>query len=393
MHWLRFQLGKRYNAAQWTLPTDWMSKDHYHQVLTELDPTSSPGIPYCREATTIGQWLQMDPFKRFNQDKADILWHDINRLLSGDYQHHYRVFVKDEVYTPKKVKEGRWRLIIAPSLAVQVAWQMLFGEYYKRIVRKPYSTPSSYGLCYMAGGWRRFDNYLTSNNMDLCIDKSAWDFNSPGWVYQLALDVMFDLLDHPRKVEWKNIAQTLFDDAFKHSLLHFPCGSLFRQNFFGFMKSGLVGTIDLNSFAQVAISDLATFRLRTNQRKIKATGDDTVEEGDADPLYIEQLQLAGCVVKEANKAHQFMGFDVGKNFTPMYPLKHIANILTCGEEERPETIDSYLRIYANCKSQYSRWKKLQKLLGYQTSKTDFSNWFWLNHPDARDRGVVRDLTW
>lgn len=346
---------------------------------------SSPGIPYCLEASTNGDWLKFQ-YPYADSQQAERLWLDVQRVLNGGFEHHFRVFTKDENHAPRKVQEGRWRLIIASALPVQVAWHMIFGSFYEKIVRDPYATPSAYGLVYPGGGWKVFYKYLRARGMNKCIDKSAWDFNAPGWVFWVWLRVQTELLNHSQRNTWLHYATILFKDAFENSLLHFPCGRLYRQKFSGFMKSGLVGTIDLNSAAQVLISDLASIRLNRSPKKIKATGDDTIEDGVCDEPYLLEMAKAGCVVKEVVQGYQFMGFDV-ENFVPMYPVKHLANIRMAKEIFRTEILDTYMALYSNVPEMYEKWASLAQDLGLKIPRRRFEHSFWLNDPRALDTGV------
>lgn len=358
-----------------------MEETHYQRVLLGLERKSSPGIPYCRVATTIGQYLEFDGLS-YNKDRAAALWLDVQKVLEGKFEHHFRVFMKEEPHNPKKVKEGRWRLIIASALSVQIAWHMVFGEYYTTIIDEPYSTPSSYGMVYPGGGWRMLRNECKIKELKYCIDKSAWDFNAPGWVFWTQLEVQHQLLRDNRSSLWLTYATRLFEDAFENSLLHFPDGTMYRQEFSGFMKSGLVGTIDLNSGAQVLLSDLATLRLGLPPKRIRATGDDTIENGPVDEAYIQQLEKAGCRVKCFQEAVEFMGFDL-ETFEPMYPSKHIANALLSRKETRKEVLDAYMMLYANSPMFY-KWKALMYAAGYTPSRSDFECQYWLNNPMSQD---------
>lgn len=328
-----------------------------------LDRTSSPGYPLTNQAPTIGDWLfrgELEP----DPIRAEMLWRMVNDVISGDFEHIYKVFVKQEPHKLKKCQEKRWRLIIAASLPVQVLNHMIFSDFQDQILKLTGAHPSAYGLVYGAGGWKRFRDYLERNSMNWCLDKSGWDINSPGWVYEVSYELIKRLcVDMTPSVS--KVIDWLHNDGFKESKLLFACGRIVQQMFAGFMKSGQVLTIDLNSIAQVALHLLACLRSRQTIKPLKATGDDTIQKkADSPESYLEQLELAGCLVKESMTGYQFMGFDLtSRGPYPMYLGKHVTNLLYQKDENLQQTLDSYLLNYANILEAYTFYAKVAQNLG------------------------------
>lgn len=367
-----------YKAASWKLSEDWDQYTAFERALRQVNKTSSPGIPYCKESPTNGKWLKWngvdaDPYQK------ERLWQAVQDVMRGEYQHKYRVFIKHEMHNEKKAKEKRWRLIIASSLPVQVVWQMLFGELNTLLITKTFTTPSFQGYVPIGGGWKRLRQMLEAYRMKYCIDKSAWDINAPGWVFDLALRLRHELCRNPN-LKWFEIAQRLYDDAYKNSVLVFPDGSQYQQQFHGFMKSGIVNTISDNSFAQIFLHIGACQRARIPLGSIIATGDDTIQSLVSDD-YLKHLQELGCIVKEVVVGYQFMGFD-HNNFHPMYPHKHIANALNQDPRVLPEVIEAYLAWYAH-HPHYALWRKVAEDLDYEV-QPHFYHKFWLDDPRALD---------
>lgn len=364
------------------MPEDWNSYDSFLEIVRELDKTSSPGIPYCKEQPSIGKWLEWDGLQS-NPDKIARLWYDVQKVIVGEWQHEFRVFVKQELHVEKKAREGRWRLITAVSLPVQVAWHMCFKIQNNKFIETLYQTPSFQGFVAMGGGWKRLRRYMEYKKLNHCLDKSSWDVNAPGWVFLLTLEFRKRTcknFDQPWFSEWSRLATALYQDAYNDAVLTFPDGSRFQQNFIGFQKSGVVNTISDNSLMQVELHIAACQRLGIQISNIIATGDDTVQEEIPDE-YIDVLQELGCVVKELVVGKQFMGFD-HENFSPIYPHKHIANLAYQKPAFIPETLGAYLHWYVH-HPYYNRWVATARALGLDPG-SKFSHQYWLDNPQALD---------
>lgn len=344
--------------------------------------TSSPGIPYCSEQPSIGKWLKWNGVTA-DADQLARLWYDVQTVMRGEWNHEYRVFVKQELHSKKKAIEGRWRLITAAALPVQVVWHMLFRYQNQKFLENLYETPSFQGFVAPGGGWKRLYRYMKYFRLDYCLDKSSWDVNAPGWVFRIALLMRkHTCKDYgsPQFKRWEQVAELMYADAYETAILTFPDGRRFQQNFLGFQKSGVVNTISDNSLMQDALHIGACIRLRSPITPLIATGDDTVQQEPPEG-YIEVLEKLGCVVKEVVRGYQFMGFD-HKNFTPMYPHKHIANAFYQKPEFLEDTLRAYLHWYVH-HPYYDRWVSVTRRLGYDPGSR-FSHEYWLDNPQALD---------
>lgn len=377
------RLEELYTDARRHLPNDWNSRRRFDLVLHRLDRQSSPGWPLCREASTIGAWLFGDnlvpiPFK------ADLLWRMVQDVFDGNYDHHFKIFIKMEAHTKKKAEEGRWRLIMASSLPVQIAWHMAIGHLEQSLLEQSGRHPSAYGQVYTAGGWKQFLHRVRVKRLNWCIDKSAWDWNSPGWVYQVCRELRKRLTVNSND-EWEKILDWLYADAYENSKVILSSGDVYQQEIPGLMKSGLVCTISDNSFAQVAMHVAAELILRTGPTNIEATGDDTIQEEQKDPTaYLGTLQALGCIVKEAERGVHFMGFSItSAGIEPMYVGKHIANLKYQVDCYLAQTLEAYCCMYVHDVEMTKFWRAVASELEIPlASKAYFT--YMMDNPAAQD---------
>lgn len=360
---------------------NWKTRAHFDLILPRLDRQSSPGWPLCREATTIGSWLFGEkPFP--DPVKADLLWEQVQMVFRGEYQHLFKMFVKAEPHKIKKAQEGRWRLIMASSLPVQIAWHMTVEHLEEKTLEMTGTHPSTYGTTFVAGGWKRFLGRVRNFGLDLCIDKSAWDWNAPYWVFDVCRRLRERLTPNATP-EWKQMLALLYDDAYVNSKIILPTGEVVLQQSPGLMKSGLVVTISDNSLAQVALHLLACKRLGMPPTRLLATGDDTIQKTMPEiSKYIKTLEECGCVVKEYEHGVSFMGFHItDEGLEPMYKGKHLVNLSYQKDDYVCDTLDAYLRMYAHDEEMFAFWKRVSRELGYRLQSREFYLYF-LNNADS-----------
>lgn len=358
-------------------PADWASRARFEMELRELDMKSSPGWPYMRTNPTIGGWLGWDGISEFDRGRVEMLWIDVQNVLHGDYEHWFRVFVKDEPHKRKKINERKWRLIIASSLPVQMVWRLCFRHQNDWLNERPYEVPSAHGLVFPHGGWRRFKAMVRTQRLEWSRDISAWDVNMPGWVARANLALR---LRWGGPADWKECVERLYDDAFHSSRLLFSKGFVLRQTYWGFMKSGLYNTIADNSLGMVVMHVVASFRSGLPVGKIKATGDDVLQSEMSDE-YIRQLERLGCKVKEVERSADFMGTDFSEAPVPKYFAKHIVNVCYQSDENMESVLDSYLRLYVYSPL-YPLWEELAQELGVRVYSRAFYL-FWYDNPASK----------
>lgn len=321
--------------------------------------------------------------------QAAKLWQMVQAVLKGNYYHVYKIFVKSEPHSEKKILEKRWRLIMMSSLPVQICWHMAL-EHLAKPLLKPFVTPLTHGMVYFGGGWKLFRYYLKQHNLNWTADKSGWDWNSHGWVYEVALELL-KRLSPTEDIEqndpsWTFVLNWLFKDAFCEKKVLLPDGTILQQKEEGLMPSGCVWTIQLNGIGQVCLHVLALKRMNSKVvYRLLATGDDTIQEMpscvDQDE-YRKQLQLAGCIVKECGFGNDFMGFEIAPTgFYPKYLEKHIQSFKLQKKEFQAETLEGYLRIYCHDEDLFDFWKMVANILGYKMPSRKYFLYF-ADNPDA-----------
>lgn len=367
-----------YDSVRVKLRPDWATKPRFEELIRTLDNSSSPGWPYMREAPTIGDWLRVAPDGTPDAVQVERLWYDVQRVLAGTFEHVFRAFVKDEPHKQSKIESSKWRLIFASALPVQMVWKMCFEEM-NEALNVPFRTPSAHGMYFCYGKWRQFLALCRTRGLKYSRDISGWDVNAPGWVLHLAKELRKRLTVGPDEF-WLRIVDSLYDDAFEKSLLMFSRGVILRQNFSGFMKSGLLVTISDNSLAMVAMHALACLRSGVRLGSIIATGDDVVQSVVSDS-YLAALESGGCRVKEVFSHLEFMGTDFsGGSPEPMYFHKHIA-ALPYKAEVLEETLDSYARLYVHS-DRYRFWERVAVGLDVKLRSRGYYK-FWYDSPMAR----------
>lgn len=391
-------LERQFRNVVTPIPSGWDSRRNFDTVLMHLEKQSSPGWPLCREKPTIGEWLfgpDLFPIKQ----QAEKLWSMVQSVFDGTYTHVYKIFIKAEPHTQRKIMEKRWRLIMMSSLPVQVAWHMLL-EHLTKPMLCPFATPLAHGLVYFGGGWKIFHHYLKQNRLNWTADKTGWDWNSPGWVYDVSKELLRNLSSDVQRSttsspadsinsrqKWDSVLDNLFSDAFENKRVIMPDNTILQQNSRGLMPSGCVWTIQLNGIAQVALHILALHRIgvKPSSCRILATGDDTIQEmppGLDTGKYIQELQRCGCVIKECGFGSDFMGFEIlSTGFYPKYADKHFENFRIQKSEYLQETIEGYLRIYCHDNLMFDFWKTVAHRLGFRMPSRTYFLYF-ANHPDA-----------
>lgn len=357
-------------------PQDWFTKERFEVLLMELDLTSTPGIPYMREAPTIGKWLKADGLGNFDRQQVERLWYDVQLAHSGNFDHYFRVFVKDEPHKKSKIEQQKWRLITCAALPIQMLWRMALKHQNDYLNNSPYETPSAHGLVFCYGGWRRFKAHCRSLGLRYSRDLSAWDTTAPGWVLMLCKQLRQRAGGPP---DWLRVMDILYSDAFETAKLKFSNGVVLKQTYTGSMKSGLYTTISDNSLSMVALHCLASYRSGQHVGSVWCTGDDVLQEHISD-AYVQELEGLGCVVKEYQAKLEFMGTDFSESPVPVYLDKHIVNFWTT-DEYTEERLDSYLRLW--CHSEwFDFWVKCARQKGITTKSRAYYQ-FWYNSPMAR----------
>lgn len=341
---------------------DFDSYESFERALRRLDMTSSPGYPYCREATTNGQWLRWTGVDADAVQKMR-LWADVRRVMVGDFPNYVRVFIKEEPHKLSKVQEDRWRLILASSLPVQMFWHMLFDQLNDREIDKSYYIPSQQGFKSVGGAWKQYTRSWKQQGKTCGVDKSAWDWTCPWWLLEAELELRARLARGARLEEWATHARRMYRDMFANSILVLSSGASFHQVVPGVMKSGCVNTISTNSHCQVILHLVACFEAEVDPFPLpSACGDDTIQHPRHDVLR-SVYERHGVIIKSISDNLEFMGHEFGDSGPrPLYFKKHLYKMKYTPDEILPQYFDSMARMYVHA-DEYVVWETLAELNG------------------------------
>ncbi|APG75766.1 hypothetical protein 2 [Hubei sobemo-like virus 48] len=365
-----------YSPVVWSLPDDFDSRTRFDWAIRRLDMQSSPGMPYMREAPTNGKWLKWDGVE-YDAMQANRLWHDVQCVLSDDWEHVIRVFIKQEPHKKHKAREGRWRLIMASSLPVQLVWHMLFSYMNDLEISECYNIPSQHGLILVGGGWKDYLRSWKEEGLSVGLDKSAWDWTAPRWVMDWDLDFRYRMGRGKRMEEWHRLAKLMYHHMFDHPVLQLSDGTLLRQTVPGIMKSGCVNTISTNGHAQVMMHCVVAEDSNVPYEPYpKTCGDDTLEH----PMHTQSLEYYGrygVVVKSVSENMEFVGHeftDSGPH--PLYISKHMKKLQYLADDIIPDFLDAMARMYVHTRY-FSIWEDLAIVNGtpLPMSKMAYRYWY------------------
>lgn len=372
-----YECEKEYAGCVWSLDDDFDSFEAFERALRRLDMTSSPGFPYQREAPTNGDWLKWNGVE-VDEIQKQRLWFDVQLVMRDQWEHIIRVFIKQEPHKLAKVESGRWRLIMASSLPVQMLWHMLFDDLNDLEIKNSYDIPSQQGIILVAGGWKRYHAAWKELGLTCGVDKSSWDWTAPFWAIMLDLELRRRLGRGDRLQEWITLAKLLYRHMFEIPTLMLSDGQTFKQIVPGIMKSGCVNTISTNSHCQVflhlAVCLDANIRLRPFPR---ACGDDTIHH----VMHTNHLDLYkryGVQIKEvSDELIEFVGHEFHDDGPrPMYILKHLKKLRYVSDDVLPQYLDSMARMYVHTDHFYF-WERLARALRcpLPLSREAYSYWY------------------
>lgn len=352
-----FVLEQALGKARWTLPDDFDTFEHFQRCLRKLDHTSSPGLPYCYEYPTIGQWLGFDGVS-YNPERVKRLWEDVQLCFKGEWMTILRAFVKKEPHKISKKNSKRWRLILASPLCVQMMWHMLFSMQNDVMVDNAFSLPTQFGMSTLHGQWKLYLEQWKRCGYKYGLDKTAWDWHMPFWMFEWILQLRFRLGNGRRMNEWMTYARRAYADMYNNPLIMLSNGKLYRQLFPGVQKSGVVNTISDNSMAQLILHVCVCIAKGWRIFPLpKAVGDDTLqtEESTSD---LQIYRRFGALVKSATEGLEFVGhFFRDSGPEPVYVLKHFKQLLGQPRENWPAFFDSMNLLYTHSPLR-SVWRNL-----------------------------------
>ncbi|APG75962.1 RdRp [Xingshan nematode virus 5] len=367
--WLVAQTVKAYRPARWEIPDDFLSWTHFMRVVARLERNSSPGWPYCRQYGTLKLWIGeiLDP------DEAGIrmLWDLVQGRLRGDEAHPIRLFVKPEPHKISKLQEGRYRLISSVNVVDQVIDHMLFDMQNDREIAVHLDIPSKPGWSPARGGWRMLQQFETA----VSCDKSLWDWGMPWWVARLDLKVRASLCMN-MQTAWMELAERRYRELYQEARFITSDGQIFAQKTGGLQKSGCVNTISTNSRGQYLLHMLACLRSGEDHTQcFWAMGDDTLQERASEKYCAELGKL--CRLKEVTPGIVFAGTRLdSEGVHPEYCSKHYFTLLHKSQEAVPDTLSSYVLLYARDQRLEALLEVARRLVpGVWRSAVELRGWY------------------
>lgn len=373
--------------AAYTLPENFLSRERFDEVLTTLEHSSSPGVPYTNEAPTIGEWLEFDGI-RYDYTKVERLWLDTQDVLEGRWDPVYRVFVKMEAHTRAKADVGRWRLIIGFPLCVQVAWKMLFDYGNNKFLDASYDIPIQHGFKLPQGVWKQYYKMWKAHGYNTSMDISAFDMSVTWfWVQHVALELRYRLTKGPHVGIWLEYARRLYRLAFVLPKLQFSTGEICELLLQAIQKSGSPNTIADNGLIRyikaVYVNILNALALYPPGAFV---GDDSLQKLLASErrLMMEAYKAVGLIVKCVETGMEF----VGHRFTeqgpqPAYVGKHLWGVFHATPDVLPDYLESMARMYAHSPF-IDFWLTLAAQMGYPLmSAKYYRTWYDTEEYDFR----------
>jgi hypothetical protein len=333
--------------AQWRVPSDFMTYQHYQRVVETIDMTSSPGYPYLLNYPTNASMFN---YKEgvYDQNRIEQVWSMVLAQIVNRRVDPIRLFIKPEPHSRRKMELGRYRLISSVSVIDQIIDAMLFGEMNAAIIDNWLYTPVRVGWSPLNGGWRCMP-YMTEQ---IAIDKSSWDWTAQGWLFDTVLQIRTRLCQTNTE-KWLELASWRYKALFQQPWFVTSRGLLLQQKSPGVMKSGCFNTLIDNSIMQLILHTRCMIRMGKPIGNILVMGDDTLQ----DALYGDELDRYISILSECSivKAHEYklefcgFSFHVSGNVEPVYRGKHAYKILYMNEKIASEMADSYALLYHRSK--------------------------------------------
>lgn len=333
-------------GVRWSVPEDFLSKQHFLRVVGEkIDWNSSPGFPYmlryCDNRSFFGvRNGQPSP------NRLEEVWSLVDlRLKTRDSDPIY-LFVKPEPH--KLSKAGKKRLISSVSVIDQIIDHMIDDPFNEAIVANSLFGSVKVGWTHLGGGWKVFPKG------GLSIDKTGWDWTMRWWLQCMCFEIRKNSCAHAGDLfdRWLDVAAWRYKELFKTPRLVLPDGTELRQVHPGVMKSGSVKTIVDNSIAQILLHERVLAELPEDLGEAPGDffwvmGDDTYQSKPRSlKLYLERLGQY-CIVKEYNTEQEFAGnryVQMGR-IEPMYKGKHAFKLLYADPKVQADLATAYSLLY------------------------------------------------
>nr|QED21510.1 hypothetical protein 1 [Mortimer virus] len=324
--------------AQWEIPSDFLSYEHFLRVVKDVNMNSSPGYPYLLSHSTNRDLFECDKEGKPSAQALQRIWSMVQHQIKTKKSDYIRIFIKPEPLSPKKRERKSYRIINSVSIVDQIIDAMLFKDLNDLLIKNHNQTPVKTGWSPFVGGWKEVPRRKV-----ISTDKSAWDWTVFMWMLEAELEVRKRLCKNLNK-QWVELAEWRYHALFVDPTFITSGGYLFKQNQPGIMKSGCKNTITSNSIMQLILHYRVSLELGREPNWLWAMGDDVIMEEEDDEYF--DLLSQYCNVKEITPLTEFAGFRfIGSRVEPLYRAKHAFMLLHQDEKFHVETADAYALLY------------------------------------------------
>lgn len=236
-----------------------------------------------------------------------------------------RVFVKNELHSDVKVKQGRMRIIMSISLLDQLVERVLNGPQNNAEIAKWETIPSKPGMGLHDEGLASLERQIRALGNPVSSDISGFDWSVQQWMLDLDAEVRSQLCGANRLSHMHAVRAILLGK----SRFVFSDGVVWDQEFPGIQKSGSYNTSSTNSRIRVMCGWLVAKR-RGEVPAIIAMGDDAVENSTEPEMLREEYAKLGFEIKEVSTDIEFCAYayDMRGGYKPVRWHKMLATFLT-----------------------------------------------------------------
>lgn len=220
-----------------------------------------------------------------------------------------RLFVKREPHKLSKIEEKRFRLISSVGIVDQIIGQILFRPLDEFELDNYHSLPVKVGMTTTNGDLYKVMSWLGKGPY-VDIDKSAWDWTVPEWLFDMHAEVRARLFE---KFGQRDLALAVrnYYKALKHPYLCLSDGETFRLPF-PIQLSGGVSTLSDNSrsslFLRLVYDQLCGKEI--DFHSLIALGDDTNEVLPANlEHYLAWLKSQGLTTKVSSPTYSLFDLE------------------------------------------------------------------------------------
>lgn len=336
-----------------------------------LVPDSSPGYPWMRlfrtnqeMVDTLGrEVLAAAALRRVEQLSCTQTFESSQGLhgpgvmqsIQSGLADPIRVFVKNELHSSEKVKQGRMRVICSVSVIDQLVERLLFTAQNKAELSVYACIPSKPGLGLHDEGLEILKQDLQAFDFPVETDVSGFDWSVKGYMLAMDADMRVRLADQPT-LEWTAAVYARFAQL-SRALFVFSDGRAISQIRPGLQKSGSYNTSSTNSRMRILLAYLV------GSTRAIAMGDDCVEEYASGAA--ENYARLGLLIKAYERTSLHEGIEFCSTLFshsgawPVNPLKVVARLLN----KRPASAQHAEELLASFNFDMRHHPALEMLLG------------------------------